>query len=400
MVNGEYLFDKKFYGDFLTKNFHSTKKLGCEIIGNALVLPNEPRIPMSRGWGGGGGVVDSVGKFVPNSWMNLDGVDASYTPKSIRYNDETVIYLGMFRGVWGHCLTDNIKRMWFLKSDLYQKYFKGCPLIYIPMYDFDFETKNPTFKELIEILGIDCNSLYPIREATRYKNLILPDMSFNFYNNFTDEYVNTIDTIRDFAFKHRKPLPFSKVYMFHGRNQIGEERIAQYFQSKGYVIISPEKLSFKEQLNIFINCDSFASPIGSCAHNSLFLKDNSEVLLIPRAMYITGYQELMNQMHNLKVTYIDSSLPMFVNNDFPWGGPFFYFLGKNLLKYFGDIDGKDFKYSETDFKNFILYLKICQRNGLKFSEKALKYYEVVFKDFINQLKRQKALLKAEGIVIN
>ena len=327
--------------------------------------------------------------------------DASYKPNHIRYSNETAIYLGMFRGVWGHCLTDNIKRLWFLKSELYQKHFKGCPLVYIPMWDFDFNTKVPNFKELIEILEIDCNDLYPVtEEAVQYKNLIMPDMSFKFYNYFTDEYKETMNRIRDFALKNRKPIPFNKVYLFHGRNQIGEERIAQYFHSKGYAVISPEKLSFKEQLNVFVNCESFAAPIGSASHNMIFLRDNSEVILIPRAFYATGYQEAMNDVNNLQITYIDATLSMLVNNNFPWGGPFFYFLSDKLLKYFGDTNGKDFRYSEADFKSFILYLKFCLKNGLKFSEKALKYYDVVYKDFVNQLRQQKELLQSEGIVIS
>lgn len=327
--------------------------------------------------------------------------DASYKPKAIKYSDETAIYLGMFRGVWGHCLTDNIKRFWFLHSDLYKKHFKGCPLVYVPMWDFDFNTKVPTFKELVEIWGIDCNDLYPItKEAIQYKNLIIPDMSFKFYNYFTDEYRETIDVIRDFALKNRKPIPFNKVYLFHGRNQIGEQRIAQYFNSKGYAVISPEKLSFKEQLNVFINCESFAAPIGSASHNMIFLQDNSEVILIPRAFYATGYQEAMNNVHNLKVTYIDTSLSLCVNNDFPWGGPFYYLLSDKLLKYFGDTKEENFQYSEADFKTFLMYLKHCLSNGLNFSAKAMEYYKDVNKNFFSQLKKRDDLMREIGINVN
>ena len=32
----------------------------------------------------------------------------------------TVIYLGMFFHIWAHCLTDNLKRVWFLKSEVYK----------------------------------------------------------------------------------------------------------------------------------------------------------------------------------------------------------------------------------------------------------------------------------------
>ena len=350
--------------------------------------------------GAEGGGVDSEWNFIHDSFMHPINQDASYDPKIFKHSDETAIYLGMFRGVWGHCLTDNIKRFWFLWSDIYRKYFKGCPLVYVPMWDFDFNIKIPTFKELVEILGVNPDDLQPITEATRYKNLILPDMSFRFYTYFTDEYRETIDIIRDFALKNYKPLPFNKAYFFHGRNQIGEERLAQYFNSKGYAIISPEQLSFKEQLNVLINCESFASLIGSCSHNMIFLRDGSEVILMSRAFYSTGYQEAMNDVHNLNLTYIDFSLSLCVNNDFPWGGPFYYFLSEKLLKYFGDIDGEDFQYSENDFKTFIIYLQICLKNGVSPSQKALDYYKDVNKKFFAQLKKRDDLLKDTDIIIN
>lgn len=350
--------------------------------------------------GAGGGVIDGEGNFVHDSFMHPITQNAAYRPKTIKYSNETAIYLGMFRGVWGHCLTDNIKRLWFLRSTLYQRHFRGCPLVYIPMWDFDFETKCPTFKEMIEILGLSCSDLQPIKEAIQYKNLILPDMSFRHSKYFTNEYRETIDIIRDFALENRRPIPFNRVYFFHGRNQIGEERIAQYFNSKGYAVISPEKLSFKDQLNVVINCDSFAAPIGSASHNMIFLRDNAEVILIPRAFYATGYQETLNAVHNVRITYVDSTLSLFVNNDFPWGGPFYYFLSDKLLRYFADTDLNDFQFSEADFKTFIVYLKICRTHGLKFSAKAMEYYKDVNQNFFDQLKQQTELLKREGIVIN
>ena len=407
MMNFDYLYKNDLMKRYIGKDLRLNKKLGCEILRNAIVLPNDMSIITGLGWGGGGGVVDSEGKFIHNSFMHPIEQDASYKPKSIKYSDETAIYLGMFRHVWGHVLTDNIKRLWFLKSDLYKQYFKGAKLIYIPMWDFNMEKQDRDCKRLLEIFGLDVSNLQPITEATQYKNLIMPEMSFLFYQYWTEEYKETITCIRDFAIKNYKPLPFKKVYFWHGGHfggagQIGEERIAQYFQSKGYAIIKGHEISsFDEELNVLINCESFASTTGSCAQNMIFLRDGTEVIFIPRAVFEGGYLETQAcARDDLRITYIDSSLSVCAHNDFPWGGPFFYFLSKNLLKYFGDTDGKDFKYSYDDFKTFLIYLKASLRAGLKVAPKFMDYYGEVYKDFVEQLKQQKQLLQEEGVTIN
>lgn len=406
MVNFDYLYKKEFYKSYINKDFRLKKKLGCEILSNALVLPNDMSIVTGLGWGGGGGVVDSEGKFIHDSFMHPITQDASYKPKRIRYSNETAIYLGMFRHVWGHVLTDNIKRLWFLKSDLYNKYFKGAKLIYIPMWDFDMEKQDQDCKRLLEIFGLDVSNLYPITEATQYKNLIFPDMSFKFYSYYTEEYRETVDVIRNFAIKNYKPLPFKKAYFYHGGHiggagQIGEERLAQYFQSKGYAIIKGHELSsFDEELNVLINLESFVCTLGSCAQNMIFLRDNTEVIYIPRGFYVGGYPEAQNNVHNVNVIYIDSSLSVCAHNDFPWGGPFFYFLSKNLLKYFGDTNGENFKYSYDDFKTFIIYLKESVKIGRGIAPKSMDYYGSVYNEFLGQLKQQESLLKEEGVIIN
>ena len=330
-------------------------------------------------------------------------------PENLKKSDETVIYLGMFYVIWGHMITDNMKRLWFLKSDVYKNYFKNCKLIYVQYDGFEFETSivHFHFAKILEILGIDYKNIYPVKEATTYKNLILPDESFYYIPEkgkyFTNEYVETIDIIRHHFLKYygtlnHTSLPFKKVYFFHGmREQIGEERLAAYFQSKGYVIINPYKFSFEEELAILINCESFATPIGSTAHNSIFLRDNTEVILIPRGNYLTDYQEALNQVHDLRINYIDSTLSIFSKG---WDIAFYYFVSNNLKRYFGDEVDEEHQFNNEDFKTFIIYLKNSLSKGLQLDQKAMEYYGGTARNFLNQLKKQEILLKEAGITMN
>lgn len=185
-------------------------------------------------------------------------------------------------------------------------------------------------------------------------------------------------------------------YFFYGRNQIGEERIAQYFQSKGYVIVRPELLPVETQLNIFANCENFASLVGSVSHNIIFLKDRSNVLLIPRrAAYLNIFQQALNQIHEQNISYIDCAFSLFAPNH---TGPFCYTISENLQKHFGDEI--KVKYTDEDFVTFLAYLRQAQNKGLKENPSEMKYLKKVLSEFIGQLKTREDLMKKLGITIN
>ena len=248
------------------------------------------------------------------------------------------------------------------------------------------------FHRLLEILEIDVKRLQPIVHPVQFENIILPDESFA--ETFTNEYVEMINRLRDFALKNQQPNAGKKVYYFYGTAQFGEERLAEYFRSKGYEIISPEKLTTDEQLNALINCDSFASTLGSCSHNSVFLRDNAEAIFIPRAANrIPDYQQKFNQVHPINANYIDSSLSIFEKMN----GPYCFIISEQLKKFFGEeFTG----YTEDDFKVFLSYIRFCLERGYTLNQDALAYYEPVFKNFLEQLRQRDDLLKAYNITLD
>ena len=104
--------------------------------------------------------------------------------------------------------------------------FKDCSIVYIPFANKTID-KQPSFRRMLEIFGLNFDRLKAIEQPTQFDKIILPDESFFSKTNssqreFTKEYRETINRIRDFALKNRKPVANKKVYYFHGRNQIGE----------------------------------------------------------------------------------------------------------------------------------------------------------------------------------
>ena len=111
-------------------------------------------------------------------------------------------------------------------------------------------------------------------------------------------------------------------------------------------------------MNVLYNCKSFASTIGSCSHNVIFLQPDVEVILIPRANYLTGYQLALDEVKPLHITYVDSSLSVFVDQKAPWGGPFFYYVSDQLLNYFKIAPVHSKKYWKKNFCDFDNYITI------------------------------------------
>ena len=390
MTNLDYLYNKDAASDIFGKNHFIDSKLHFKIIERGTILPHK-NIYVNGGWTWGfGGIVNARNEFVENSFVHK-GAGGAYTPtENVQYSPATAVYLGLFYPVWGHCITDNIRRLWFLKSNIFKTYFKNCQLVYIPWAgQFSFEYMQ-NFKRLLEILEVDTNNLVPVYHPVQFENIIVPDDSF-YDGKFTNEYRETIDRLKNFALQNQTPPSSKKIYFFYGTAQFGEERLAEYFRSKGYEIFSPEKLTFDEQLNLMINAESFASTLGSCSHNSIFLREGTEAIFIPRAAKrFSGYQQMIDQIANLNAIYIDSSLSIFEKMN----GPYCFIISEQLKKFFGDeFNG----YEEGDFKAFIDYSKTSTKNGYQRNEEAWNYYEPVLQKFLAQLSQQKDLMETYGV---
>ena len=379
------VFNRKYFVD---------KKLSFRTIEDGMILPPSPiDDDGKKKFLGYGGIVDNNGKYIKESFIHYE-TGGKYTPpsESIQRSNETVIYLGTSWPVWGHVITDNLRRLWFLNSE-YFKSFKNCPLVYIITGSNIKQQKN--FCRLLEILGVDVEKLRPITQPTQFEKIILPDESFDTVSlkGFTAEYKETIDRLREFALKNYTPISSKKIYYFHGlRAQIGAERLADYLKSKGYEIVSPEKLPLDEQLNLLIKCESFASTLGSCSHNSLFLCDKTESIFIPRNPdRFTVYQPVIDELRSLNATYIDTSLSICGNSLI---GPFYYMLSEQLKRFFGDkFDG----YEEEDFTNFLQYMKYSLDSGNDLNQDFVEGYGSILSDFIEQLRRRKDLLEDFGM---
>jgi len=390
MVNYDGLYNKNFYGDKIGQNHLSEQKLSFRILKNATILPHKsiPNHPT-----GLGGIVDADGNFLEETFVH-HGITETYTPEEeIMYIDKSVIYLDMICHVWGHCLTDSLRRTWFFHSDFYKKDFKNLPIVYVPM----LKGIVPSFAEILRILEIEPDNLIAITQPTKFKEIILPDESFFEITDrqtqeqtvfFTKEYQETIQRIKNYGEKNLSSLSQKKFYFYYGFNDVGEKRLSRYFEEKDYQVIRPEKLTFKEQLNILTNCENFASTLGSISHNTIFMKEGMEAIYIPRYPSYNVYQLALDTLQDLNIYYIDSSISVCYLD---YRGPYCYIISDHLKKFFDD----DWigHYSDADYIAVLFYMKISADAKFWKGKNVDEYYLNALANFFTQLESRKDLME-------
>lgn len=319
----------------------SNRLLSYETYNNSYILPgrNEPSYAC-------GGVVDGYNnKLVDSSrWHENIGGIYYYNNKDVQIEHSDVLYIGYLHNVWGHAITDNLKKIWFLFTDEWEKIYKNkVKIVYITIEN---KPLPGYIKDIFSLLGLDFNEFIWINKPCKFDRIIIPDNSLISTSEgriYTKEFKNLIALIKKNVINYyvgkEKKTTFDKIYLTrtslkdNGVRDFGESSIEKIFKDKGYEIISPEKYGIYAQIYMIMNCRVLAVTEGSISHNAIFCKENTELILLLKANYINGYQPTINHLAELNVTYIDIHRTPY--NHTPWAGPFFMFKTPYILKWAG-----------------------------------------------------------------
>lgn len=313
--------------------------LGCIHIENGTVLPGKDWTENGLLYGG---ICDLKLNFIDQSGFREKGsLPYSYEEDKVCYKDEEVVFIGFFQNCYGHGITDHIKKLWFLRTAEYENLLSENNNLKI-IYIVEKNAPLPSWqKEIFSLAGFDCSNWEQITEITRYKIIHIPFNSLvndEEYRMFTPQFRSTIDLIKSKVAK-RVERPIKKVYFTRTGidnkwRECGEERVERVFRKKGFTIIHPERLSVAEQISLLMECDEFASTEGSCAHNSIFCKPQTKVIILRKADYANSYQIMINEFASLDVVYIDAHHSSKADVMQPWHGPFYMYVSPYLRKYF------------------------------------------------------------------
>lgn len=318
------------------------KDLSATIYKEATILPIKPDYDINGCLAGG--VVTAAGTFVENSAFSISKGYA-YSFLQVEQSEDVVIYMGSLLNIYGHTFTDNLKKLWYLKTlEAIRLLEHGAKVVYVTTGNQ--ELKEYTIK-FFEFAGFSPKSWTHITAITRCKTCIIPDDSFGCEDIavggfYTLEYKAIISDIKNAIVEknvnisYPEKIYFTRTGIPNNRwREIGEERIEKVFRDKGFTIISPEELSVEEQLRYLISCKEFASTEGSISHSSVFCQEGTAVYIIRKVDQINHYQLVMNEVAGLNVTYIDAHKSIQANPRIKNYGPFFLYFTPELKRFYG-----------------------------------------------------------------
>lgn len=255
------------------------------------------------------------------------------------------IYLGWWLRVWGHCITDNLATLWFLRTEqckqLQAQGYKLC----CKFWDKENKGFFQNFIDLLRLLDIDARDITIIKDDFYFSDVVVPELSFeqkNGYRYWSKEFKETIGIIMD-QIPCKKGLPekvyFSRTHLNEKGRDFGEKHIEEVFRELGYEIIYPETMDLTNQLTVLKACKSFAATQGSISHNSIFCMNGTECIVIKKFTKFISYQHAINQMKKTKSIYVDAHLTLFFVAKI-FSGPFYMYINRNMLQFVQDRGGK------------------------------------------------------------
>lgn len=320
------------------------------------------------------------------SWTHLEGsltFEVKRNCQIDRYNvhqinsncSGKVIYLGDYLNIWGHCITDNLKKLWFIRTDIGKDYIKKGYRLICTL--FNATRLSPNFIKLLEYLGIDAKLIDIVPYGTSFEEIIIPQDSLGESHKSYKEFEDTINIIRD-QIPIDPTLPqkvyFSRSRLNNGRD-FGEKNIEEVFAKLGYCIIYPEQLPLEKQLLLLKNCKEFAATEGSVSHVMMFCQDGVKCNIIRKTVSFNGYQFTINSIRKVIVCYIDAHLSLFqiFDNSF---GPFFLYVNDNVVSFANDNGLKIEK--KLPLMSFLRYLWQVLFFALRYRTKPKRIRDIPF----------------------
>jgi capsular polysaccharide biosynthesis protein len=295
--------------------------------------------------------------FVEHSAVHECLQDGSVTiDVDIVNSDAEVIFIGSMHSVYGHCITDNLKKLWYLRTPEARKILEaGGKIVYVSAWNSRDLPRHAM--RILELTGVDVTKFERVSVPTRFRKVYVPENSMRLTKTgrqWAPAFKAEIESIKSNAQYDGKL--YDKIYLtrtaLKDGGDIGEKRIEKLFKERGYHVISPEKLSVDAQVALMSHCKSVVCTDGSVAHNAIFCNPDTEVVILLKADYVNGYQVMINNLVGYNLEYVSANHSILHKNH-PWSGPFYLSLTSELCDFLGLGKRKDLYWFRPDWYRYL-----------------------------------------------
>lgn len=233
--------------------------------------------------------------------------------------DETCVYLGNLKRLFGHFLLETLSRAWYLQT------CDPATRVIFHASSHDLTTFGTFVHVIFRSLGLADSRILIATEDLRVKNLIVP----------TAQYVNTIkgspgmcatfDHVREQIMRARPAGRATPRKLYLTRRHIGdmaqasalpagmnagprrrflnEDEAEAAFSRLGFEVVAPESLPFEEQVAMVANATHIAGTAGSALHLVLF-NDSPATKLIELRTKPAWNQLIINAIRGVDAYHI------------------------------------------------------------------------------------------------
>ncbi|MCD2498725.1 glycosyltransferase 61 family protein [Microbacterium nymphoidis] len=306
--------DSEKWRAFVAQNRRIQHDLSVQIVDDGIILPLRAARDSRQSWEGG--VTDATGGFVAGHTFHparshRRNVIRGYEPEQVRRVEGVALYAGGIRpDQFGHFLTESLARLWWAIGNN----IESMKVAFNRTYPVGID--HPNFS-LVERLGISREQIVIVDEPMQFDKVVVPDQSFYLGNGeYHDNLRFIYDSIRDSV----SPGAVEKIYFTRRRlvnrttetRELNEEMLEDFYQRRGYKVVSPETLPLAEQISLIAGAKEIASTAGTLSHLVVFAQDgvNQSVLLRhPRSLSVEG-QWGLSQMRAANIRIVDALLSL------------------------------------------------------------------------------------------
>lgn len=238
------------------------------------------------------------------------------TPQEVIKLDAAFSMIGVFSHIWAHAIVEYFPKLSMLEAAI--KDSKSRITVLIPEY------RDPQLKQImmgqlskydVDVMvispgeAVHARSLYFIERPTRFTDheaeITPADQAIpeSVVNVIKRELVNPLI---ENAVANSK---YKKIFLVRrggiGKGILNGDEIERYFESLGFILLEPHKVSLEEKINIFQSAEFIVGPFGSAFTNLFFCKPGTKVLMFSNYQRLfENYFSVAQQYFGVKEMYV------------------------------------------------------------------------------------------------